>query len=185
MALHAEHSRTLNRSHLITWPPIPLSGCITTMNYIFCLLLAVILIPWNLLCFYGWQWICRVKQEVGIPQNISAHPETLPAVLLSCKSGSSMPFYSFQLNRRCVWLYSLGSLQSAPLLFFLFVFSPFSHGSHSGFGCCSVSYALKCTGNASSECRFVCDSVSASPSFHLFLSLNLHYPMAENMMTVE
>lgn len=43
VALPTEHSRTLSRSHLITWwPPIPLSCWITIMNDIFCLFLAVI-----------------------------------------------------------------------------------------------------------------------------------------------
>lgn len=88
----------------------------------------------------GLQRIRWVKQDVEIPLNSSNPPETL-AVLLSWKLGSTMPHYFLQPNWR---LFEL-SHQSAPQLFFLFVFSSFNYGLYSVFGCCSVGYSLKCT----------------------------------------
>ena len=141
VALPTENS-TLSRksvgNHITSWSPVPPSCWIIIMSYVFSLLLAVIFEPQNhrivgvgrdlcgstFLCSCELQWICWMKQEAGIPQNSSTHPETLFAVLLSWKLGSTMSRYFFQLNWRCAWLCSFSWVISQHHCFFSCVSFP-------------------------------------------------------------
>lgn len=125
MALPTEHSRTLSRSHLSTWPPISLSGWITIMNYIFCLLLAVISISWNflLLLWMAVDLLSETRSRNSPEHFNSPRNSSCSAAIVKVRKYHALLFFSNELVICMTVL--LEECPVSPTAFFLVYLFPF------------------------------------------------------------